>query len=201
MNPFEYLLPLVSIIVGLAIADLATSLHRLLRARRQVEWDWLPLATALLAVVLVLNVWWELYPAEAIEVYTVAEFFPVMAGLIVLFLINAAALPDQVPSEGIDLRAFYESNSPYLWLLFAVYFALAIALNISSRLPPILDDGRLGWKEAAELFTFQFPNLVFAGLFVGLARYRNRTFHVISVVGVLLVLTFAFSQLSIGGPR
>jgi len=201
MSPFEYLLPLISIIVGLAIADLATSLHRLLRARRRVKWDWLPLATALLTLVLVLNVWWEFYQAEAMSVYTVAEFFPVMTTLIILFLINAAALPDRVPAEGIDLRAFYESNSPYLWLLFAVYMALAIVLNLSDRLPPLLDDGGLGWNEAAEMFTFQLPNLLFIGLFVSLARYRNRTFHVISVVGVLLVLTVAFSQLSIGGPQ
>ena len=203
MNPFEFLLPLFSIIVGLSITDLATSLHRLLRARRRVEWDWLPLATALLAVVLVINVWWALYPdsAEATEGYTVAEFFPVMTTLIVLFLTNAAALPDRVPPEGIDLRAFYESNSSYLWLLFAVYIALATALTISNRLSPMLDDGSLGWKEVAEQLFMLSQNLMIVGLFVGLARYRNRTFHVISVVGVLLVLTFAFSQLSIGGPQ
>ena len=59
MNPFEYLLPLISVIVGLSITDLATSLHRLLRARRRVEWDWLPLATALLALLMVLNAWWD----------------------------------------------------------------------------------------------------------------------------------------------
>ena len=75
MNPFEYLLPLISVIVGLSITDLTTSLHRLLRARRRVEWDWLPLATALLAVALVLNVWWQLYQANAKEAWTVAEFF------------------------------------------------------------------------------------------------------------------------------
>ena len=201
MNTFEYLLPLISVIVGLSITDLATSLHRLLRARRRVEWDWLPLATALLAVVLVLNVWWELYPAEAMGVYTVAEFFPLMMTLIVLFLINAAALPDRVPSEGMDLRAFYESNSSYLWLLFAVYISLATAVNISNRLPPMLDDGSLGWKEVAELFIGQFENLMLAGLFVGLARYRNRTFHVVSVIGALLVLGFFFARLSIGGPQ
>ena len=201
MNPFEYLLPLISVIVGLSITDLATSLHRLLRARRRVEWDWLPLATALLALLLVLNIWWGLYPEEALEVYAVADFFPILTTLIALFLINAAALPDRVPPEGIDLRAFYESNSSYLWLLFAVYIALATALTISNRLPPMLDDGSLGWKESAELFIGQIPNLMLAGLFVGLARYRNRTFHVVSVIGALLVLGFFFARLSIGGPQ
>ena len=201
MNPFEYLLPLISVIVGLSITDLATSLHRLLRARRRVRWDWLPLATALLALMLVLNVWWTLYRGDSTAAWTVAEFFPVMTTLILLFLINAAALPDRVPPEGIDLRAFYESNSPYFWLLFAVYIALATAFNISSRLPQIFDNGGLGWGEAAELFTFQLPNLMFAGLFVGLARYRNRTFHIVSVIGALLVLGFFFARLSIGGPQ
>ena len=57
MSPFEYLLPLISVLVGLAVADLATSLHWLLQARRRVQWDWLPLLAAILAVLAVLDLW------------------------------------------------------------------------------------------------------------------------------------------------
>ena len=58
MTPFEYILPLVSVLVGLAIADLAVSFNRLLRARRRVTWDWLALLAAFIALVAVLDIWW-----------------------------------------------------------------------------------------------------------------------------------------------
>jgi len=48
VSPFECVLPMVSILVGLAIGDLSLGLHRLLRARSRVDRDWLPLAAALL---------------------------------------------------------------------------------------------------------------------------------------------------------
>ena len=69
--------------------------------------------------------WWMLYGGNSTAARTIAEFFPGMTTLIILFLINSAALPDRVPPEGNHLRAFYESNSPYFWLLFAVYVAMA----------------------------------------------------------------------------
>jgi H+/Cl- antiporter ClcA len=62
LSPFEYLLALVSILIGLAVADLSSSLHRLLRARRRVRWDWLPLAGAFLVILLILEFWWNLWP-------------------------------------------------------------------------------------------------------------------------------------------
>ncbi len=43
MSPFECLLALVSILVGLAVADLSISFHHLLRARHRIRWDWLSL--------------------------------------------------------------------------------------------------------------------------------------------------------------
>jgi len=201
MNPFEYLLPLISVIVGLSITDLATSLHRLLRARRRVEWDWLPLATALLALLMVLNAWWRFYRGDSTAAWTVAEFFPVMITLILLFLINAAALPDRVPPEGIDLRAFYESNSSYFWLLFSAFMFVLIFRVISAQVSSYPAEGISEWKEFAKLFTFHLPNLTLAVLFACLARYRNRTFHIVSVIGALLVLGFFFARLSIGGPQ
>ena len=47
MTPFAYLLVLVSIVMSLAMADISTSLHRLLRARRQVRSHWLTPAAGL----------------------------------------------------------------------------------------------------------------------------------------------------------
>ena len=47
MTAGEYVSAFASIILALAITDLATSMHRLMRARGRVRWDWIPLAVAL----------------------------------------------------------------------------------------------------------------------------------------------------------
>ena len=194
VNPFEYLLPFLSVLVGLAVTDLATSLHRLLRARRRVTWDWLPLATALLALGAVLNAWWSFYQQDTAAAWTMAEFFPLVVALLILFLINAAALPDDVPAEGIDLREFYESNSPYFWSLFAVYIISNILLNVSGRLERAVQ----GVDAFVEVLIFSLPNIGAVGLFLSLAYFRNRVFHTIAVISVLVLLAFLWSQQRIG---
>lgn len=46
----ESLIVFMSIIIGLAVADLAFSLHRLLRRGRAIRWDWLMPALALVVL-------------------------------------------------------------------------------------------------------------------------------------------------------
>ncbi|HEX8385302.1 MAG TPA: hypothetical protein VF576_03905 [Rubricoccaceae bacterium] len=179
MDPFEYLVTFVSIVVGLAVGDLATSLHRLIRAGRAVRWDWLPLATAALATLLILNAWWGFYRVGARTDYTVfGEFLPVAAPFAVLFLLASAALPDEVGPEGLDLRAFYDANRRYFWGLMAAYhvatvFDDAVARGIESLLQGL-------------------PNLALAGFFVALAVVRARRFHEASVVVVLGLYLWAW---------
>lgn len=194
LSPFAYLIPLISVLVGLAVADLATSLHRLLRARRRVEWDWLPLVAAFLAVLSVLDLWWSLYGARETASWTFVGFLPLAAMLVVLFLINAAALPDDVPSDGLDLQAFYDSNGSYFWFLYAIYVFMAIANNIGRRVADGLPEG----AGLVSVLVGSGANLVVFGLYVALALVRNRPFHMVTVVVLLAFYIFQWSQRSIG---
>lgn len=58
MDVKEYLLSLMAIVTGLAIADMIVSLHGLLRRFRKVHWDWLPVVAALFVFVLIVSSWW-----------------------------------------------------------------------------------------------------------------------------------------------
>ena len=189
MTAFEYVLPLVSVLAGLALADLAVSLHRLLRARRRVRWDWLPLATALLAALAVLNLWWGLFNSQDTPFYeTLGGFLPLAALLVVLFLLNAAALPDAVPREGLDLRAFYDANGPYFWSLYAAFVVLSIALDLGERAALGLSVDVLSYVN----------NLILIALFVALARRRRRAFHAVAVVVLLALFLSDWVSMSLG---
>ena len=189
MTAFEYVLPLVSVLAGLALADVAVSLHRLLRARRRVRWDALPLACAVLAALAVLNLWWGLFNSQETPFYqTLGGFLPLAALLVVLFLLNAAALPDAVPDEGMDLRAFYDANGPYFWSLYAVVVVLSIANNVG---------GRVALGLSVDVLSYG-PNLVLIALFVALARFRHRALHGVAVVALLALFLAQWASMSVG---
>ena len=54
----EHWATLVSIIIGLGIADLLVNLHRLIHAGKRVDWDALPLVWATVALLWLFNYWW-----------------------------------------------------------------------------------------------------------------------------------------------
>lgn len=114
----EHILAFAALIVGLGVADLLMSLHKLLRARQRVRWDWLALSFAAMALVLPLVEWWWSFAwIRRFEPTTIAGFVPVFLFLSIGFLLMAGALPDEVPEAGISLREFYLSSRVHVWTL------------------------------------------------------------------------------------
>lgn len=196
MTPFEYLLPLVSVLAGLAVADVTTSLHRLLRARHRVRWDWMPLAAALLAVSTVFNLWWGLFHSQEAFFGTLGEFLPLAAQLVVLFLMNAAALPDDVPEDGIDLRAFYRSNGPYFWSLYATYVLIIVLYNAIPIVVAGAGEGPGPWEALVRRVG---PNFGVFLVLAALAWVRVRWFHACTIAALLALFAVRWSGMSVGG--
>jgi hypothetical protein len=121
MTPFDYALGLVSILVGLALADVAASLHRLLRKARLVTWDGRAVLCVALVIITITGMWFEVWTIRSVEAVLSYPFYlSLFLEFMVLFLVCAACLPDE-PEDSCDLSAFYECNRTYLWLLFALF--------------------------------------------------------------------------------
>jgi hypothetical protein len=125
IDTFEYITALVSVVVGLAIADMATSLHRLLRNRRRVRWDWVAPLAALVILVELFNLWWSWRGFTGDSLADLAPYFVV---LVLLFLTASATLPDEVPEEGLDLRRYFDENRSYFWALYGSYITIWIGI-------------------------------------------------------------------------
>ena len=192
MTPFEYVLAFVSIVVGLAVADLATSLHRLLRARDRVRWDWLALTAAVLAGLAVLQFWWSFYQTGHAPVWHVYGAFVLLLALVVtLVLLAAAALPDEVPPGELDLRAYYDTNARYFWVLFTLFVSMAAVVSI---LPAV------GRVSSGTLFVGQLPNLGVVALASSLALVPRRRYHRIVVPLLTLALGLLWARLRLNAP-
>lgn len=150
MSQLEYLLPLVSIIIGLGLADLAQSVRELIRPERAVRWHWLPVLWVIIALLLVLQIWWtasDILRAEAFG--EVLVFLPYLLNILGLYLLCAFALPDPDWTAGtweedsqshdaprssstvLDLKAFYFSSSHRRWF-FGTLVAVTVLFEIIS---------------------------------------------------------------------
>ena len=107
MGAFEYLLLFAAVILGLAVTDLAVSLHRLLNAGDRVRWDGLCILAAALAFERIVAQWWSWHAADRLATgFTFGMFLGVLISVTLLLLIAAVALPDHTEAE-VDLRAYY----------------------------------------------------------------------------------------------
>jgi hypothetical protein len=187
MQPFEFILTFASILVGLALADIGASLHRLLRARARVRWDWLPLAATALVVLTVIQFWWAFYGIGRATAWTsYGRFLPLVALLMVMFLLASAALPDDVPPEGMELSEYYAANSRYFWSLFALFILMAVPVSAIAY-----ESGGLA------MLRQQVTNALLEAVLISLAVVRRRRYHAVLVVLLLVVLGLRWSHLQL----
>ena len=125
MDTFDYITALVAVVIGLAIADLATSLHRLLRHRKIVRWDWVSPLAALVILAELFNLWWRW---RGFTGTTIGEVVPYFLALILIFLTASISLPDEVPAEGLDLGVYFDENRGYFWFVYASYVVVMVIL-------------------------------------------------------------------------
>jgi hypothetical protein len=169
MSVAEYLSVFLAIIVGLAIADLATSFHKLMRARARVEWDWISLALSLVMLLEIVLFWWSSFHwyRTAAEM-SIGKFLPDLALFIVLFLAVAAVLPDEVPASGLSLRRHYFDTAPYFWALM-ILMAIIVVFAVGPRNAP---DASL-----SALIGNQWPNLALAAAMIPLTFTTRPWLH------------------------
>lgn len=173
MSAFEYVSVMASIIIGLALVDVLVSANRLIRAGNAVKWDWAAPAAAVLVVMTLLQIWWSQYRPTA-ETMTIGQFLPLFVELILLFLLAAAALPDDVPAEGLDLRAYYARNSRYFWGLYMAALGWIVIVEVASL--SLARGDVLGFLQA------RIPEILVVALFGSLTVIKARWWHLLCLI-------------------
>lgn len=121
MDITEYWATLVSIIIGLGIADLLVNFHRLIHDRKRVRWDALPLLWAGITLLLLFNHWWAIAMNldGSHDARVVGEFVLLVTSPILLFLMCASVLPRALPAEGrLDMSAEWTESRRVFLVLF-----------------------------------------------------------------------------------
>lgn len=120
MTYFEYAAIYFGIIVGLALANILTSLHKLIEAGPRVRWGWMAPVSAAYAATLTINEFWYLWLGQRHEpLRTILTWYPLAVAFALLFLMCAASLPDDAAEGDVDLAHYYIQNRKRFWGLSA----------------------------------------------------------------------------------
>jgi hypothetical protein len=126
---------LVSIILGLGVADLLANLHRLVDARKRVHWDPLPLLWAVIVLLWLFNYWWAVatYLDGSQNARVVGYFVLLAIPPIILFLMAASVLPHAMAEGRFDMRADWADRRGVFLTLFAINQTVTWATVVITR--------------------------------------------------------------------
>jgi hypothetical protein len=86
MSLFEFLMVLVSIIVGLRIAEVLTGIARLIRCRQSIKGFWIHSVAVAAIFFALLQQWWEIWGVGAASDWTFLALIMMLSGPVGLFL-------------------------------------------------------------------------------------------------------------------
>jgi hypothetical protein len=123
---FEYEAIYLGIIVGLALANILASLHKLIEAGKRVRWSWMAPASAAYAATHTINEFWYTWIHHQHDVgqQTIFTWYPGAVAFALLFLMCAASLPDDAAEGSVDLDRYYIENRKRFWGFSAALHAL-----------------------------------------------------------------------------
>ena len=164
---FSYLSAFVTIVLALALSDLLSSFHRLLRRARAVRWAALPIAAALFVLLLLISEFFSIWSMTLIDRVSFTGLVVLLLPNVFVFLAASAVLPDEVGADGIDLDHFYFDNRLYF------YLTLACALAADGPRAAMAGEADL----AGLLLDIALPTMLIASLFIAMALSRRRWLH------------------------
>jgi hypothetical protein len=113
-DAFAYLSVLLSIILGLAIAEVLQGYRSLLLARGKVKLYAPPLIWSGIMLVLAIHFWWASFGLASRENWDFTAFCAVLMQTVMLFMGASLLLPHTRRDEPIDLRAhYYREAGPF----------------------------------------------------------------------------------------
>jgi len=128
---FDYLTILISIVLGLAIANVLARLATVITARERFDFYWPPIAWAIWLFFICVQHWWAEWSVRHTQHWNFGTYWLQLLVPVDLFLLSALALPERAEHGTIDLGAWYFHNR--VWFFGAMFFLplLSIAEEVA----------------------------------------------------------------------
>ena len=147
----DFAIGLMTIITGLAIADMVASTHGLLMDRHRVQWDWLAVLAATFIFLMIVSSWGISYRTLGNKKINphLWLFVVGLTQIIPLYLAARASLPDAVAKKGVSLADHYAGICRYFWTSVAFTYAIYLGYAAYTARPSDFANGY--WSPLAQL--------------------------------------------------
>jgi hypothetical protein len=160
MGSFNYLSVLLSIVLGLAIAQILQGFRAIILSRAQVRLYLPSLLWAGLTLLIVIQGWWASFGMRLYANWNFAAFLVIILHAVCAYMVAALVLPNITGDEYVDLRSHYFAHKGW-------FFGALLASDILSAAKDLALYGHLPGRMNAEF------HIIF-GLAVGVAAVTRR---------------------------
>ena len=136
MDAFSYLSVLLSIILGLAIAQVLQGYRALLLARERVRLSPPVLIWSGLLLLFAAQAWWASFGLRQRTNWDFLSFAIILLQMVVLYMLSAVIFPEVERNEGVDLVDHFDRHR-------RIFYGFVIAMLAVSVLKDVLLDNRL----------------------------------------------------------
>lgn len=181
MSIFEFLMVLVSIIIGLGIAEILRGIARHIRNRDSVSGYWVHSVAVIFVFFALLQQWWEIWGLQSQSDWTFIGLLMMLSGPIGLFLISYLLFPQ--PVRGSNYRDYYYGSMRPIW-----WIAVLTVTSATLFRPVIFGN---------ELFIIDNVTSLLSFLgFITLGLFRNRILHAMLVPAFLALILWDILAMS-----
>jgi hypothetical protein len=180
-DAFAYLSVLLSIVLGLAMAEILQGYGALLVSRAKVRLYAPPLIWSVLMLLMATQFWWVSFGLAKREHWNFAAFCAVLLQTVMMYMGSSLILPKAQPDTEIDLRAHYYREVRPFFTFGLLFLAFGIVRDLLLERP--LAPGNMG-------FTAFFAALTALALLVP----RPRVHEVIAPVMAAAIIVFFATQ-------
>ena len=173
MSPFEFVIVLISIILGLGITQIMSGLADLIHQWKDVRLYWPHLLWIVLVFILHVQDWWLLYQLRGITTWPLPMFLFQVLYPISLFVMARILFPMAGDSMATDMKGYYLANYRKFFVMVMILSTLSAAENLLFH-----GLGLEGWLVNAAIFST-------LGL---LAARRELSEHVHKFLALLMLL-------------
>jgi hypothetical protein len=142
MTQHEYVFVAVSIILGLAITRLLSSVAGLIRAHRRITFHWATALWGASVLLFILQLWWVGWGLRSLSGWTIFDFFVLVMGAIFVYGSAELALPTEDYDITDDSELDFLGHSQSLGRVSAAsmlgYFCVGPYVNIILFANPVL---------------------------------------------------------------
>ena len=173
MNLFEFLMILLSLIVGLGLAEILAGFARFLKSDGAHAFSWTHSAVAAIILLALLQTFWESWGLRSIEEWSFPAMLLMLGSPIFLYLIAHVIFPER--DQSASLEDYYYQRARLIWAL------AAMTVIVSTLFRPLAFDMPLWIVDNAS----GIPTLAVC---VALSLLSTRWLHRLLVPVVLLIV-------------